>query len=410
MREVIYSKFSNERARAFSTRTDVIEENGRREVIKTALYPEGEEHIRRLAGLYPVLSEQYRKIPFLVNLCAVLPDRKSVRLEYLEAETLYERLNRFRKTGMPELADQEFIRYMRQVESCLQEKEFSVTPEFEAVFGHAPLPEGMHSASVTNIDMVCQNLVMTPVPTVIDYEWTFDFPVPDKYVLYRVILYYCAVGAEKQLSDEARYCELFGITDSMKLTFRKMEKAFQSYITRGHIPVRDLYESISPGMAVFRLERPEVLQVFFLTEQGYTEEQSVHFPIREGRVFCTVDLPAGCTHVRVDPGNEPCMVSIIKLAFDHKEAKLTDVLTPGGFLNGRRAVFAQEDPNISHIPVPKNARQLEIRMTVIRGEKKVMEKMVQLEMENQRMKEQLHTVKESKIWKMVERTLKMNSQ
>ena len=104
------------------------------------------------------------------------------------------------------------------------------------------------------------------------------------------------------------------------------------------------------------------------------------------------------------------MVSIIKLAFDHKEARLTDVLTPGGFLNGRRAVFAQEDPNISHIPVPKNAKQLEIRMTITRGEKKVMEKMAQLEMENQRMKEQLHTVKESKIWKMVERTLKMNSQ
>ena len=49
-------------------------------------------------------------------------------------------------------------------------------------------------------------------------------------------------------------------------------------------------------------------------------------------------------------------------------------------------------------------------MTITRGEKKVMEKMAQLEMENQRMKEQLHTVKESKIWKMVERTLKMNSQ
>ena len=55
MREVIYSKFSNERARAFSTRTDLIEEDGKREVIKTALYPEGEEHIRRLADLYPVL-------------------------------------------------------------------------------------------------------------------------------------------------------------------------------------------------------------------------------------------------------------------------------------------------------------------------------------------------------------------
>ena len=52
MREVIYSKFSNERARAFSTRTDLIEEDGKREVIKTALYPEGEEHIRRLADLY----------------------------------------------------------------------------------------------------------------------------------------------------------------------------------------------------------------------------------------------------------------------------------------------------------------------------------------------------------------------
>ena len=404
-----YSKFSNERAKKFAARTDIVPLGSQMKIRKTALYPEGKAHIQRLPDLYNRLFRQYQKAPFLVNFCTSGDEEGTVYLEYLEAETLEERLDRLISSGKTEEAGQEFEFYLHQVEACHQDIPFEKTDAFTDVFGEVSLPEGLVSGTLTNLDMVCENLVMTPVPTVIDYEWTLECPVPAKFVLYRVILYFCGLADSQRPFSAVRYYDMFGIDESLQKCFGKMETAFQAWITRNHVPVRHMYESISPGVAALKYERAQMLQVFFLKDGAYTEENSVSFPIRDGRASCVVDIPEGCADVRVDPGNDPCMVSIVKIAFDRKEADLSGTVLPGGYLSARRAYFAQEDPNIAHIPVPQGAKKLEIRMTVTRSEKKVMEKMVQLEMENQRMKEQLRTIKESRIWKMVERTIKFNS-
>ena len=47
MRELIYSKFSNERSRAYAVRTDIFEEDGKRSVRKTPLFPEGKNLISK---------------------------------------------------------------------------------------------------------------------------------------------------------------------------------------------------------------------------------------------------------------------------------------------------------------------------------------------------------------------------
>ena len=44
---------------------------------------------------------------------------------------------------------------------------------------------------MSNIDLVPANiLILKDRQVVIDYEWTFDFPVPADFILYRMIHYY----------------------------------------------------------------------------------------------------------------------------------------------------------------------------------------------------------------------------
>ena len=48
MKEIIFSKYSNERSRSFAIRTDIVEEDGKRWLEKKWLYPEGKEHVLRM--------------------------------------------------------------------------------------------------------------------------------------------------------------------------------------------------------------------------------------------------------------------------------------------------------------------------------------------------------------------------
>ena len=48
MKEIIFSKYSNERSRSFAIRTDIAEEDGKRWLEKKWLYPEGKEHVLRM--------------------------------------------------------------------------------------------------------------------------------------------------------------------------------------------------------------------------------------------------------------------------------------------------------------------------------------------------------------------------
>ena len=56
---------------------------------------------------------------------------------------------------------------------------------------------------MSNIDLVPANiLILKDRQVVIDYEWTFDFPVPAGFILYRMIHYYLeSDGKRRVLKD-----------------------------------------------------------------------------------------------------------------------------------------------------------------------------------------------------------------
>ena len=91
MKEIIFSKYSNERSRSFAIRTDIVEEDGKRWLEKKWLYPEGKEHVLRMKKWNQKLDQMYGEVPFLSNKCEIGED--CAYFEYLEQENLAEYLD-----------------------------------------------------------------------------------------------------------------------------------------------------------------------------------------------------------------------------------------------------------------------------------------------------------------------------
>ena len=425
MKELIYTKFSNERSREFAIRTDIFEENGKRSVRKVALFPEGKQHVARLAGIQKALNEEYREAGFECNRCTLSGDE--LWLEYVTAETLEERIDLLLEEKEPEKAKELLLTFLRKIKAIHETDDFIMTEEFRRFFGDVSLPEGLKCAKYTNIDLICPNLMLTSPRTVLDYEWTFDFPVPGKYVLYRNLHYLGEFGIGRMDLNMAELCEKLGIDEDLIETFRIMEENFQQAVVGEHVPLRSIYQDVSPGAAELVIERPEALEIYFNMGDGYDQENSVQTLVRGGKISFSVPVPPGCRDVRIDPCSSPCMVSIFRIAADGHELPVQEMQILGGYLRGKRAYFATDDPAFARVAIPQGASRLDIRMNYVKVDKKTAERLIQLEMENDRqtrmddkrvldlmmenegLKAQMKEFKKSSAWKMYEMVRKKDS-
>lgn len=415
MEELIFTKYSNERSRRFAIRTDILEEDGQRFVRKTALYPEGKAHVAGLTDWYQGLTRLYKVIPFSCNKCEWEENR--VRLEYVEGRTLEEELDGLLKRGRTEEASAKLTQYLKDVRSVYTGSAFTRTEMFSRVFGEpgeAEVLEGLESASITNIDMVSANLVMTEPPTVLDYEWTFDFPVPREFVLYRIIHYYIDTHSLRQVLDADVFYREFGITEELKACFEEMEANFQKYITGEHIPMREMFAKMTPGVGTVQMVSGGQLQVFFSKGEGYREEESLSFPMEDGYGKYRIEVPAGCVSIRIDPGDQPCAVHVEDLSFDGQKVSVKRGVTEKGCVVRDWAYIAKGDPNISEIPVPAGAKELTIAMRIYASPQELMEQvrdqMQSLEAERQQLMQkvqhQSQVIKEmrnTKIWRLYQK-------
>lgn len=402
MEQILYSKYSNERSRRFAVRTDILEDKGERFVRKTPLYPQGEGHVEALVRWDRELRTLYEKAGLTCNRCE--KEGKSVRLEYLSGKTLEEVLDDLMEKGETQEAEERFTSYLKQIRDCHSQEPFFMTREFEQVFGKVTLPQGLTAAPVTNIDLVCGNLVLGEQDTVLDYEWTFDFPIPCEFVLYRVIHYYVETHSVRAVLPKEKFYRQMGITEEHKKVFLEMEAAFQRYITGSHIPMRDLFAGMTPGVETVQTVNGGSLQVFFSDGAGYSEEQSVVLPMNEGRADCRVELPAGCKKIRIDPGERPCSVKLTRVEFDGKKASLDGAVVPEGILCGGWAYIAKRDPNIADISVPEGARELSLELTVYPAEeedlKHTVQELCRLSAKVEKQAKLIREMKNTRVWKL----------
>lgn len=270
-KRILFSKYSNERDRKFAIRTDIqVDGAGRRYARKAACYPEGKNHVDRLGHWMKALDEVYAGSGMTMNRCRKA--EMGTETEFLTGETLEEKMDHFLTEGQTEEAVALLLNYIEVIKKAGSHETFVVTEDFEKVFGAVLLPEDLTCAKVTDIDMVAGNAVCTEDGWIhMDYEWTFDFPIPVNYVVFRIIQNYLYGNVERSALYKELLYKKAGLTGQEIAQYTGMEQSFQKYITGKHIPLRFLYDEISPGCVNFQAEeahRQELARASAKANQG----------------------------------------------------------------------------------------------------------------------------------------------
>ena len=228
-RRTIFVKYNRTRREAFAIRTSIGEENGRRYVEKTALDDAGSWHILSFEKKYAQLQGLCPNIHILKP--EMGGDGRSVRFEFLAGVTLAEKLGRQISEGR---APVEAIREAMDLVFDVPEDQtgpFKVTPEFTEVFGTVPeLSDRAYRAS--NIDGLFENLMEVDGRVYcLDYEWVFDFPVPEGFVRYRNLAYfYYKYQRQMVYGSLEEFLGEFGVSRELAGVYGAMEQAFQAYV------------------------------------------------------------------------------------------------------------------------------------------------------------------------------------
>lgn len=237
---ISYAKMSYDRKRRFAIAT-LIPENGS-EVIKRPISAHSAPHLKAMAAYY----KKHPKIHGLTN----VPMRE-------QGEDLYfpwvkgPELLAYLLTAAEQKDKEGFVQIIKKYRSKLisgtQITEDYCTPAFAEVFGEQKLTVPMHCMKDSNIDLIFSNILVagaqntedigvaldTKSWTVIDYEWTFPFEIPQEFVIWRALyLLYMQNSAVQNLFTLEALMEEAGLTQEACQTFLKWHDHFNDdYVT-----------------------------------------------------------------------------------------------------------------------------------------------------------------------------------
>ena len=247
--QIIFSKLAARRRPEYRICTDIVRQpDGRQYVVKRAAGPEARAHVERLPDHGRRLGAILASTSLRVNRCT--PSASGMRFDFLEGPSLADECLARLRAGDEAAFLGQMQRFV-EVVRALAVQPFRVTPGFRRVFGSIRLPDGLMSAETSDIDLVLPNIIVHGGAWhVIDYEWTFDFPIPIDFVLFRTLRYLFASGPGHGIAQHPglrrRLLDLAGIgTDARP--YIRMELAVQRHITEPGTCVADLFPQEAGG-------------------------------------------------------------------------------------------------------------------------------------------------------------------
>ena len=364
---IIFTKYSNDRRPELAIRTDIIEEGGIRSVVKAAADSRALGHISGLMDSYRGLSKLFEKTRFVPNRCT--EGEGFCSFEFLEGSMLEEQMDLL--LDKPDELVEALRGYFDELVSAA-DTEFSQTEEFVRVFGDITT-SGTRAFSIANIDMVLNNIIVRDGWNVIDYEWTFRFPVPVNFIIWRVFHYYADVNMKRQFLLERDILPAYGITEDDVEKYRLMEKNFQAYVSGDNMALRDLYPLISPGYVVvgelweaYREKNEKRTITLFPDKEGaFTPENMIlTFSAPHGIYKRTIRL-GNSTRLRIDPTESAAIVHVNSLTADGVPLDLSKATVNGLLLGDNDLVFSEEDPWFILNDIPEGSESVEIDMKVM---------------------------------------------
>lgn len=230
MKRVIYCKYNQNRASRFQTKTKICQTENKLFIEKQALTEKAIVHVKSFRKNYESVKNIYPKIeliPCQMNEEIVhYPFIKGKNIDKLLKENVssWDGLFVFLKNIIDDL----FL--VNPENKC----HFEMTEGFIELFGNVDCANDI-CIQPCNLDMIFDNLIFTEDHEKVkafDYEWVCDFPVPEKYVIYRVLCrfydkYFGYISAKYSFD---KYIEKFDFSQEEQIRYRKMEDAFINYI------------------------------------------------------------------------------------------------------------------------------------------------------------------------------------
>jgi len=433
MENIVYFKYSNDRSKKFNIKTSItINENNQKIVYKEPLTDEAVTHIKNIYRYYELLSENYAETNICINRCRNIKDK--LQLEYLEGTTLEEILDELYNEKDYLMIIEKIQEYVSAVCNVKKKGVFKLTEGFKKVFGEVNLPNGLEATHISNIDLIFGNIIVTDKWNVIDYEWTFEFPIPFTFIIYRAIYYYVHGSTKRSELISLNLYKLMGISDEELLEYEKMERHFQNYILDQEVPLWKMYDV----MGQKRIDVKEVInyeafndfqnivQVFYDRGEGYNEDDSYFIYISNTdseKVKVKIPVEENVKSVRVDPANNNCIVTVDKAMRLGKVYAYVNYYTNGENINDNTILFTTMDPQIIIRDIMSDTNILEIEFEIeniseevakeiscLLGEKKkFIEQIDKLRCDNSRITEQEAKITEQEA-KIIEQEAKIIEQ
>lgn len=334
--EVVYAKYSNDRAKEYMLRTELVEKDERKEIRKIPLCEEAKVHVKKMEQYRALLHERYAESGLHINECkweedgcyAVFPYEKGKTLELL----LDECLERDDMDGFYALFDK-YLTYI----SFNEDKE------------------------VADYDLIFANILVDgDTWTVIDYEWTLEEKVPSKEIAFRAVYCYILEEEKRNKLNLDYIIDKLGITSAEADEYREKEIKFQKQVTgkrksMGEIRATIGTYSVDPKMLMEKYLR-EILdkriQVYFDNGNGFSEEDSYYLPdvyTEENFIEAEIPFDGNVVQLRIDPADRYCVLTIKELLLNGSQVPLTKkyIVTNGMSVAADTYVFATKDPNIT---------------------------------------------------------------
>lgn len=149
--------------------------------------------------------------------------------KYTEGITLQEKMYQFRND--PDIFVDKAKNYLDIFLSSFKDKKnaFYITEEYKGFFGDNTV-KNAECLENTNVDLIFSNLIINDNEDItnIDKEWTFAFPIPYEYPIWRAMnqLYSTYMYSLKYYFSRSEFLRRVGIKDENIRVYRKMENAF----------------------------------------------------------------------------------------------------------------------------------------------------------------------------------------
>ena len=328
-------RYSNDRAAAYQIKTEMYMTGQSMEVRKTALHPQGVDHLVKMAENYQTLCEQYESSVFTIVPC--IWNGVSLVSPFVKGVTLSERMKAALAKGDEETVFTLFHTFLNKLR---QGKTFPFS----------------------NYDFIFSNILIDGDNwQVIDYEWTVDKAVPTEELAFRAA--YCFSLEHKDFPFED-ICRILNLDKQKVQQLIDRETAYQKGITGNQDALGTLCEKYGGDVytkdALLRALEISTTdhraQIYEDSGKGFSEEQSYfveHVLTHHDEMELTLKVPVGMKALRVDPCEEPCLVQIKRLWWNgeeqylEKQIEVNGIKGKGGKNNYPEYIFATKDPNFT---------------------------------------------------------------